>query len=298
MSRKLTLPVSVTPPPQPCSPTSVASSGGTSAFSPLAPSLSPSPPARARGPRLCFSVWSPASSQPPSSSSTSAQSASPDRPRGLRAARKYRKLARIVRSTSDPLACSTTSGGENFGCAAANNPSEDSVRISPEQGIKSSHTSTKKQQKEAKKIDLHLKSRTTHTHSPHERPHSLADLKMYKDTKILVAKFLEHSSCSLPPEVQQVVNNIKCVIKSDEKHMEEAIFSANVIDQMMTQRITGSPRKRTYEDLHLQSCGALSSSPSPSLHRPTNTARTTSASTQPLDSPSTEQGVVCRETIL
>lgn len=112
MSRKLTLPVSVTPPPQPCSPTSVASSGGTSAFSPQAPSLSPSPPARARGPRLCFSVWSPASSQPPSSSSTSAQSGSPDRPRGLRAARKYRKLARIVRSTSDPLACSTTSGGQ------------------------------------------------------------------------------------------------------------------------------------------------------------------------------------------
>lgn len=55
---------------------------------------------------------------------------------------------------------------------------------------------------------------------------------MYKDTKILVAKFLEHSNCSLPPEVQQVVNNIKCVIKSDEKHMEEAIFSANVIDQV------------------------------------------------------------------
>lgn len=71
-----------------------------------------------------------------------------------------------------------------------------------------------------------------HIHSSHERPHSLADLKMYKDTKILVAKFLEHSSCSLPPEVQQVVNNIKCVIKSDEKHMEEAIFSANVIDQV------------------------------------------------------------------
>lgn len=298
ISRKLTLPVSVTPPPQPCSPTSVASSGGTSAFSPLAPSLSPSPPARARGPRLCFSVWSPASSQPPSSSSTSAQSGSPDRPRGLRAARKYRKLARIVRSTSDPLACSTTSG-ENYGCAAANNPSEESVRISPEQAtVKSSHTSTKKQQKEAKKIDLHLKSRTMHTHGSHERPHSLADLKMYKDTKILVAKFLEHSSCSLPPEVQQVVNNIKCVIKSDEKHMEEAIFSANVIDQMMTQRITGSPRKRTYEDLHLQSCGALSSSPSPSLHRPTNTPRTTSASTQPLDSPSPELGVLCKETIL
>uniref|UniRef100_A0AAV2M4Z9 Protein FAM189A1 n=1 Tax=Knipowitschia caucasica TaxID=637954 RepID=A0AAV2M4Z9_KNICA len=298
MSRKLTLPVTVSPPPQPCSPTSVASSGGMSAFSPLAPSLSPSPPARARGPRLCFSVWSPASSQPPSTSSTSAQGSSPDRPRGLRATRKYRKLARIVRSTSDPLACSTTSRGENYGCAAANNPAEDSVRVSPEQvSSKSSHTSTKKQPKEAKKIDLQVKSRAMHTHLSQERPHSLADLKMYKDTKILVAKFLEHSSCSLPPEVQQVVNNIKCVIKSDEKHMEEAIYSANVIDQMMTQRITGSPRKHTYEDLHLQSCGALSSSPSPSLNRP-HQPHTTSASTNPPDSPSSEQAVLSRETIL
>lgn len=99
-------------------------------------------------------------------------------------------------------------------------------------GVKPSHTSVRKQQKEGRKVDIHLKHRALHTHSPHERPHSLADLKMYKDTKILVAKFLEHSSCSLPPEVQQVVNNIKCVIKLDEKHMEEAIFSANVIDQV------------------------------------------------------------------
>lgn len=99
-------------------------------------------------------------------------------------------------------------------------------------GVKVSHISSKKQQKESRKVDIHLKAKTLPTDSPHDRPHSLADLKMYKDTKILVAKFLEHSSCSLPPEVQQVVNNIKCVIKSDEKHMEEAIFSANVIDQV------------------------------------------------------------------
>lgn len=99
-------------------------------------------------------------------------------------------------------------------------------------GAKPSHICVRKQQKEGRKVDIHLKPRALHTHSSQERPHSLADLKMYKDTKILVAKFLEHSSCSLPPEVQQVVNNIKCVIKSDEKHMEEAIFSANVIDQV------------------------------------------------------------------
>lgn len=109
VSRKLTLPVTIPPPPQPCSPTSVASSGGTSAISPLAPSPSPSPPSRPRGPRLFFSVWSPASaSQPPSTSAQSGYSPS-ERPRGLRAARRYRKLARIVRSTSDPISCSFSS---------------------------------------------------------------------------------------------------------------------------------------------------------------------------------------------
>uniref|UniRef100_A0A3B4TZB9 Endosomal transmembrane epsin interactor 2 n=1 Tax=Seriola dumerili TaxID=41447 RepID=A0A3B4TZB9_SERDU len=309
MSRKLTLPVSIPPPPQPCSPTSVASSGGTSAISPLAPSPSPSPPSRPRGPRLCFSVWSPSStSQPPSTSVQSGYSPS-ERPRVLRAARRYRKLARIVRSTSDPISCSSTIGRENNGCASANNPdTETSAHTSPDQeprdisteavGAKPSHLCVRKQQKDDRKVDIHLKARSLHTHSSHERPHSLADLKMYKDTKILVAKFLEHSSCSLPPEVQQVVNNIKCVIKSDEKHMEEAIFSANVIDQVMTQRIIGSPRKRDYQDLHLQSCGALSSSPSPSMRRPKHLPQTTSTSTNPLDSPSSDQSLECRETIL
>ncbi|KAG9352077.1 hypothetical protein JZ751_020490 [Albula glossodonta] len=117
-----------------------------------------------------------------------------------------------------------------------------------------------KKSKEGAKVDIRLKPRPSHG-VPGERPHSLADLKTYKDTKILVAKFLEHSSCSLPPEVQQVVNSIKFVIKSDERHMEEAIFSASIIDQVMTQSQYGtrSPRKRPHDELHLQSCGALSS---------------------------------------
>ncbi|XP_068060255.1 protein ENTREP2 isoform X7 [Anomalospiza imberbis] len=62
-------------------------------------------------------------------------------------------------------------------------------------------------------------------------------------------------------EVRHVVNSIRSVIKSDERHMEEAIFSANIIDQviMSSQQNVGSCRKRLQEDLHLQSCGALSS---------------------------------------
>lgn len=88
-----------------------------------------------------------------------------------------------------------------------------------------------KKQKDGGKSDIRLKPHLPVSPST-ERPQSLADLKTYKDTKVLVAKFLEHSSCSLPPEVQQVVNSIKCVIKSDEKHMDEAIFSASIIDQV------------------------------------------------------------------
>lgn len=110
MSRKLTLPVSLPPPPQPCSPISVASSGGTSAISPMAPSPSPSPPSRPRGPRLCFSVWSPSSTSQPPSTSVQAGYSPSERPRVLRAARRYRKLARIVRSTSDPISCSSATG--------------------------------------------------------------------------------------------------------------------------------------------------------------------------------------------
>lgn len=66
--------------------------------------------------------------------------------------------------------------------------------------------------------------------------------------------------------------------------------------QVMTQ--CGGPRKRGQEDLHLQSCGALSSSPSPSMRHPKHLPQTTSASTNPLDSPSSERSLECRETIL
>lgn len=78
---KLTLPVPPVPDVQACAPDSGAL---------------PSPSGRPRGARLCFSVWSPSSASVPHPSSTSA--------RTLRA-RRYRKLARIVRSTSDPISC-------------------------------------------------------------------------------------------------------------------------------------------------------------------------------------------------
>ncbi|KAM6388542.1 protein ENTREP2 isoform 3-T4 [Pluvialis apricaria] len=187
---------------------------------------------------------------------------------------KYR-ISNIVRSTSDPVSCSSYTEGDNCAWSPICSQRQDAglspatletvpvsgshMAASACQHSLSSFLPTGKQ-REMRKIDLHLKPKAWHTVSK-ERPHSLVDLKAYKDTKILVAKFLEHSNCNLPPEVRHVVNSIRSVIKSDERHMEEAIFSANIIDQVITssQQNVNTSRKRLQEDLHLQSCGALSS---------------------------------------
>ncbi|KAF1422703.1 hypothetical protein FQV23_0009788, partial [Spheniscus humboldti] len=132
---------------------------------------------------------------------------------------KYR-ISNIVRSTSDPVSCSSYTEVPVSGSHVAASACQHSL---------SSFLPTGKQ-RDTRKIDLHLKPKALHAVSK-ERPHSLVDLKAYKDTKILVAKFLEHSNCNLLPEVRHVVNSIRSVIKSDERHMEEAIFSANIIDQ-------------------------------------------------------------------
>ncbi|NXD06219.1 F1891 protein, partial [Nothocercus nigrocapillus] len=130
------------------------------------------------------------------------------------------RFSNIVRSTSDPVSCSSNTEVPVSGSHMAASACQDSL---------SSFLPAEKQ-RDTRKIDLRLKSKALQTASK-ERPHSLVDLKAYKDTKILVAKFLEHSDCNLPPEVRHVVNSIRSVIKSDERHMEEAIFSANIIDQ-------------------------------------------------------------------
>ncbi|XP_064152954.1 endosomal transmembrane epsin interactor 1 isoform X1 [Anguilla rostrata] len=69
------------------------------------------------------------------------------------------------------------------------------------------------------------------------RPQSMVDYQSYQATKQLVAEFLEQSPCSLTPEVQELVNSIKTVLRSDEQHMDEAVRSASFIEQV----ITGSP---------------------------------------------------------
>lgn len=96
------------------------------------------------------------------------------------------------------------------------------------------------------------------------RPRSLIDYKSYMDTKLLVARFLEQSSCSMTPDIHELVENIKSVLKSDEEHMEEAITSASFLEQIMaplqpsTSRAHALPPPRQPGFLHLRSCGDLS----------------------------------------
>ncbi|XP_055470151.1 endosomal transmembrane epsin interactor 1 [Psammomys obesus] len=100
------------------------------------------------------------------------------------------------------------------------------------------------------------------------RPRSLIDYRSYIDTKLLVARFLEQSSCSMTPDIHELVENIKSVLKSDEEHMEEAITSASFLEQIMapsqpsTAHVLSSTHALTSRRqpglLHLRSCGDLS----------------------------------------
>ncbi|XP_042303191.1 protein FAM189A2 isoform X2 [Sceloporus undulatus] len=96
------------------------------------------------------------------------------------------------------------------------------------------------------------------------RPRSLIDYKSYIDTKLLVAKFLEQSSCSMTPDIHELVEDIKSVLKSDEEHMEEAITSASFLEQVMTPAHPSTSRAHTLPFrrhpglLHLESCGDVS----------------------------------------
>ncbi|XP_048473195.1 protein FAM189A1 [Rhincodon typus] len=154
---------------------------------------------------------------------------------------------RIIRSSSDPATCTSTEAHyHELHFVASSHLAK--------------HFRSINQHSYMGKMDGHRKQQALREVS-RERPHSLVDLKAYKDTKILVAKFLQHSNCNFAPEVQHVINSIRSVIRLDEQHMEEAIYSANIIDQVMTtsQRPMNVINLQLQEDLHLHSCGDVSS---------------------------------------
>ncbi|KAM8962257.1 endosomal transmembrane epsin interactor 1 [Pelodytes ibericus] len=105
------------------------------------------------------------------------------------------------------------------------------------------------------------------------RPRSLVDYKSYIDTKLLVARFLEEPSCSMTPDIQELVESIKTVLKSDEEHMDEVILSANFLEQVMIPAHQATPAahrlpcRRFPGLLHLESCGDISTFCTAETHR-------------------------------
>ncbi|NXD16148.1 F1892 protein, partial [Nothocercus nigrocapillus] len=98
------------------------------------------------------------------------------------------------------------------------------------------------------------------------RPRSLIDYKSYMDTKVLVARVLGQASCSMTPDVHELVESIKSVLRSDEEHMAEAITSATFLEQVVMtpaqQAVPSTARMLPFRQhpglLHLESCGDLS----------------------------------------
>ncbi|NWY23840.1 F1892 protein, partial [Pheucticus melanocephalus] len=97
------------------------------------------------------------------------------------------------------------------------------------------------------------------------RPKSLIDYDSYMDTKRRVAWILEQS-CSMSPDIHDLVENIKSVLKSDEKHMAEAVTSATFLEQVVmtpaqqatSLRVHVLPSRLHPRLLYLESCGDLS----------------------------------------
>ncbi|NXI21606.1 F1892 protein, partial [Sterrhoptilus dennistouni] len=98
------------------------------------------------------------------------------------------------------------------------------------------------------------------------RPQSLIDYKSYMDTKQRVAWILEQSSCSMSPDIHDLVENIKSILKSDEEHMAEAVTSATFLEQVVmtsaqqatSLRVCVLPFRLHSGLLYLESCGDLS----------------------------------------
>nr|XP_012804133.2 protein FAM189A1 [Jaculus jaculus] len=124
-------------------------------------------------------------------------------------------LGRMARSASDPTSCA----------------SNEAVFMSRSTMAACQHHLSPPGNPDTQKLDQQTKPEALETVSK-MRPHSVVDSKAYADTRVLVAKFLEHSHSTLPPEVRHVVGAIRSAVTSEEPQVEEAIFGAGVLDQL------------------------------------------------------------------
>ncbi|XP_012588209.1 PREDICTED: protein FAM189A1 [Condylura cristata] len=162
-------------------------------------------------------------------------------PEGLvQGKRVWQGPGRIARSTSDPTSCTSSAAGDS----SSNTPScsqDLEAGLSRALGTASLPRSVTAAcghrrplsppgEPETWKSDPRSEPEALQTVSK-ERPRALVASKAYADTRVLVAKFLEHSNCALPPEVRHVVGAIRSAVASEERRVGEAVLSAGVLDQ-------------------------------------------------------------------
>ncbi|XP_059227682.1 protein ENTREP2 isoform X2 [Mustela nigripes] len=149
---------------------------------------------------------------------------------------------RVARSTSDPTSCASvvtgTASSHTLSCSqdleaglSRAAPGTVSRAHSVTAACAGQHPLSPPGPRDTWKTDPRGKPEALQTVFK-ERPHSLVDSKAHADARVLVAKFLEHSNCALPPEVQHVVGTLGPVVPAEEAHMEEAVVSAGVLDQV------------------------------------------------------------------
>ncbi|KAK2492668.1 hypothetical protein MC885_002215 [Smutsia gigantea] len=215
----------------------------TAGFNTQAPVDGPSLPASEGTTALglsCPSSSGPAGTSSPPRPSLCLGHASPEGPQ--QGARARPGPGRVARSASDPTSFLSGLAGDSSShtpsCSQdleAGLPRASLGTVSLSHSVMAAcacqHQLSLPGEPDAWKMDQRLKPEALHMVSK-ERPHSLVDSRAYADTRVLVAKFLEHSNCALPPEVRHVVGAIRSAVTSEECHVEEAIFSAGVRDQV------------------------------------------------------------------
>ncbi|XP_037688801.1 protein FAM189A1 isoform X2 [Choloepus didactylus] len=140
---------------------------------------------------------------------------------------------RVARSASDPTSCvSHLAGSQDLEAgmsraALVTVPTSRSVVAS---SAHQPHFLPSGEQSDAWKVAQSLKPDAPQTTSK-EQPHSWVDSKAYSDTRVLVAKLLEHTHCVSPAQVQHVVSSVHSTVPSEGHSVEDGLLGANVLDQ-------------------------------------------------------------------
>ncbi|KAF6273136.1 family with sequence similarity 189 member A1 [Rhinolophus ferrumequinum] len=178
----------------------------------------------------------PTGAQPPASCPSLASS------RGhSRGTRARPGQGRVARSTSDPTSCSRAAGHASPHASSRSQDLEAGLSqaalgtVSRSLSVTSAsargHQFSPPGDPDTWKVGQRLEPEAAQT-VPKERPRPVVDSKAYADTRVLAAKFLEHSHGALVPEARHVAGAIHSAVTSQERQAEEAAVSAGARDQL------------------------------------------------------------------